>query len=260
MKYLNENQLYNLRYSQWCINGERYGFPVDLFVCLSKFAPEGYPRFLLFRNGYDKDNFDTIPITIGDNPVLLSQKEIKISESDYLKIRDWIVLHQLEITILMDGHISFLEFLENTSQGEHIEVEIEDELLAPLKGIKQMRRLDSDYISYLLEYYTFYHKHHYSYFNVDVAIPDVPYNEFEKCPLLVLIGNGYTSVEEYKWDYIALTLAEHPQIVSTTPIAVSLSDIERVSGWISKNRFLLKDVAMQKVDSSFVAKSTGLQK
>lgn len=226
-------------YYQWLVHGDRYGLRCDLFFYLAQFATEGFPRYILFRNGYDRENPDALPITVEDNPTLLSKKPLRITDDDFKALRTWIASHQEEINQLMEGSVSLRQFLDRTSSCPSVEVDIEDALLLPMQGVTSMSRLEPDYILIMLERFTTYSKKT-SGFKVDILVADQDICSFEKCPLVVLIGNGYGTTEENNWDFIAVTVAEHPTVVSATDIRIKQEDLDEVCQWISRNRGIIK--------------------
>ena len=240
---MTEEQIHSMRYYQWLVHGDRYGLRCDLFFYLANHGHQGFPRYILFRNGYDRGEPDAIPITVADHPVVLSQKQCHISDDDFHQLCLWIAAHQTDINYLMDRVISLRQFLDQTSTGPMVDVEIEEELLFPMQGIKTMRMLEPDYLFYLMEFFNSFWKGHPG-FNVDVFVADQDICEFGEGPLVVLVGNGYGSIVDYHWDFIAVTVAEHPVVVSTTEIKIRKEDLDEVCSWVAQNRYIIKWMSM----------------
>ena len=242
-RLMTEEQIYHMRYVQWVVYGERYDLKTDLFLYPGQFGVEGFPRYILFRNGYDRDDPDAIPITVDNHPVVLSDKRCRISDEDFSTLCSWIASHRTEINALMDGRISQRQFIDQTSNGPSVKVEIEDGLLLPMRQVTSMRMLEPDYILFLLEYFCMFDKSA-TCFNVDVFVADQDICEFGEIPLVVLVGNGYGEIADYQWDCIAVTVAEHPVVVSATEIRIAREDLDEVCQWVSANRHAIKALSV----------------
>ena len=49
---------------------------------------------------------------------------------------------------------------------------------------------------------------------------------------------------DYHWDCIAVTVAEHPVVVSITEIKIRKEDLDEVCAWVAKNRYIIKQMSM----------------
>ena len=58
------------------IDTKSFNLPVDVFLDESNIAASNnLPEFILFRNSYDNNSRDYMPMTINDNIILLSDKK-----------------------------------------------------------------------------------------------------------------------------------------------------------------------------------------
>lgn len=68
---------------------------------------------LLFaRNGYERSDCEFIPFRVSESPVILDDViELKISDDDVLKVRDFVVSNLKKLKDLADRKISQMEFV-----------------------------------------------------------------------------------------------------------------------------------------------------
>lgn len=86
--------------------------PVDIIIFENNFLKYHLPLFLLFRNSYNKNIEDYIPVLISNEPVILSSKRIKILKKDFYKIYFWIIRYNKLIKQLSKQNISYLTFIK----------------------------------------------------------------------------------------------------------------------------------------------------
>ena len=106
---ISEKQIEDIIYNTVRVDTYSTKLPVDIF-CIDTDIQSfiDCPIMLLFRNSYDCDSFDFMPISVCDKPKLLTNKALNITEYDYEKIICWIFKHKEIITLV------FKEKLDNS--------------------------------------------------------------------------------------------------------------------------------------------------
>ena len=87
--------------------------PIDIFVNednISKYT--SFPIIVLFRNSYEADSNDLMPLSVSDNPIMLSNKKLNISNEDYCKIVEWVIKHKDLLIALSEERLTGFEFLD----------------------------------------------------------------------------------------------------------------------------------------------------
>lgn len=96
-----------------CLHAERSGLPVNCFSDDGgAYIRHDHPLFFYMCNGYGLC-FDMLPLTVDDDPkVMLSNYELKISQSDFEKVRDFIKVNKENIIKLANDELVNTDFLK----------------------------------------------------------------------------------------------------------------------------------------------------
>ena len=92
---------------------ERTHLNVDIFVDDGgSYIRHNHCLLLFVRNGYERTCCEFIPFRVSESPVILDDAiELKISDDDVLKVRDFIVANIKKLEDLADRKISQIEFV-----------------------------------------------------------------------------------------------------------------------------------------------------
>ena len=98
------------------IDTKSFNLPVDVFLDESNIAASNnLPEFILFRNSYDSNSRDYMPMTINDNIILLSDKKLNIYKQDLHKIHEWMTKYRNHISAISKCELYATDFLEHFS-------------------------------------------------------------------------------------------------------------------------------------------------
>ena len=98
------------------IDTRSFNLPVDVFLDESNIAASNnLPEFILFRNSYDNNSRDYMPMNISDNIILLSDKKLNINIQDLYKIHEWMTKYRNFISEISKCKLYATDFLEHFS-------------------------------------------------------------------------------------------------------------------------------------------------
>lgn len=98
------------------IDTKSFNLSVDVFLDESNIAASNnLPEFILFRNSYDSNSRNYMPMTISDNIVLLSDKKLNIYRRDLYKIHEWMTKYRNFISAISKCELYATDFLEHFS-------------------------------------------------------------------------------------------------------------------------------------------------
>lgn len=87
--------------------------PVDVFCDEFNIKENTYfPNIIFFRNSYNKDSDDYMPVLVSETPILLSRKPLNIFQKDCNLIFDWIVKYRDIIVALSEEKIDNTTFFQ----------------------------------------------------------------------------------------------------------------------------------------------------
>lgn len=93
------------------LNKLRYELPVDVLLDeTDAHTSYGHEVIIFFRNSYDVHSFNFVAMNVSNNPIILSDKLIEISDVDLMILKNWIVEHQTDIIELAKCVIKYDEF------------------------------------------------------------------------------------------------------------------------------------------------------
>ena len=73
------------------LDRHRFGLPVDVFIDCTNFADlYQHPILIYFRNSYNENSWNKLPLTVEETPRLYTDADVNITKDDLRKIIVWV--------------------------------------------------------------------------------------------------------------------------------------------------------------------------
>ena len=73
------------------LDRHKFGLPVDVFIDCTNFADlYHHPILIYFRNSYNENSWNKLPLTVEETPRLYTDADVNISKDDLRKIIVWV--------------------------------------------------------------------------------------------------------------------------------------------------------------------------
>lgn len=206
------------------LNKDKTGIDVDIFVDDGEaYKRDGHKPLLFVRNGYDKMNFEFVPISVSQTPYIMNREmKINIIKGDIRKIFIFIRKNLSLLLRLANMEIDQVDFLKNIQPISSM-IREQKEILSEMSLLRSK----------------------------DTNLPtDIWVDEGETfhghAPRIKFRASNDQSTT---WEFSTITLEEEP-IIKNLPKKCSLKgkEIRRIQEFVKNNRELLIRLAYNDID------------